>query len=275
MRAKGWGLSWVLLSPFWVEETEILWGKKTGYGQTGRWGGEGPNACCSWGNFQLACVWWRRGGVVKNAPLLKIWEHPCLGILEAISHFIWKTELARMKPRNYFLRAQKHPGCQPPCWQCVVPGTQWVLSNQGSSAEASPAPAGWGPWSWCFTRSLSFIPQLPQIQGSNSEKRSLLPLGKIQVVGLKGKGRWILVSTYYVPGTELSPYAYCKDLIIRSTWRVNEFPFEVQRGEYFCSRAHSQRVAGMRFQPGCLTPRPEPFPLQARQELGSRTKRSS
>ena len=48
--------------------------------------------------------------VVRNAPLLKIWEHSCLGILESTSHLRWTTEPARTKPRNCFRRAQEYPG---------------------------------------------------------------------------------------------------------------------------------------------------------------------
>lgn len=69
--------------------------------------------------------------VVRNAPLLKIWELSCLGILEAALHLIWKTEPTRTKPRNCFLRAQKYPGSSHPAdgAQCLVHSRRSVSSD--------------------------------------------------------------------------------------------------------------------------------------------------
>lgn len=78
--------------------------------------------------------------------------------------------------------------------------------------------------------------------------------------GTKRKGKANFFEYLLCARDVLGFYSYCEDLITRLTSRVNEFPFEVQTEQYFCSRTHRPQVAKVRFQLGGPTP-------QARRKL--------
>lgn len=153
------------------------------------------------------------GGGGGNVPLLKIWEHSCLGILQITSHLVWETEPVRTKPRSCFLRTQKYPGQQPRCSRhtclahsrCSDPLRRLAqqLKVAGHGGHAVPTHSHLPPG--CLRFSHQIRNGDPFLCWENSG------------AGTKRKGKMNFLNTYYVPGTVLSLYTYCEDLITRLT----------------------------------------------------------